>query len=156
MKKAAVLLVVFSALVCCKKSEKQNKINPANWLIGSWENNSEQGNLSESWKKQNDSTFIGQSYFIKGKDTLHHESIVLDQKGDDFFYTTTVKGQNNDQAIRFKMTSATAKQLVFENLKHDYPQKIVYNKITKDSLVAKISGIQQGKPSAESFPMKKK
>lgn len=156
MKKAAVLLVVFSALVCCKKSEKQNKINPANWLIGSWENNSEQGNLSESWKKQNDSTFIGQSYFIKGKDTLHHESIVLDQKGDDFFYTTTVKGQNNDQAIRFKMTSATAKQLVFENLKHDYPQKIVYNKITKDSLVAKISGIQQGKPSTESFPMKKK
>ena len=156
MKKAAVLLVVFSALVCCKKSEKQNKINPANWLIGSWENNSDQGNLSENWKKQNDSTFIGQSYFIKGKDTLHHESIVLDQKGDDFFYTTTVKGQNNDQAIRFKMTSATAKQLVFENLKHDYPQKIVYNKITKDSLVAKISGIQQGKPSTESFPMKKK
>jgi hypothetical protein len=35
-------------------------------------------------------------------------------------------------------------------------QKIVYKKVNENSLVATISGIQQGKESSESYPMKKK
>jgi hypothetical protein len=70
-------------------------------------------------------------------------------------YTATVEGQNDDKPVAFKLTTATEKQMVFENPKHDYPQKISYTQITPDSVVAKISGIQQGKPSSEQFSMKK-
>src|SRR3970282_66061 len=108
-----------------------------------------------TWKKVNDSTFQAQSYFIKEKDTLHFESITLQQKGEEMTYNASVKGQNNDKPITFKLTNSTEKQLVFENPKHDYPKKIIYTQINVDNLVAEISGILEGKPSSEKFSMKK-
>ncbi|MFV8270935.1 DUF6265 family protein [Flavobacterium sp. GT2N3] len=151
------LILFVLAIVSCKKSDanEDKKIKAANWLLGNWENKSADGSLTENWVELNDSTFQAQSYYIKEKDTLHFESITLQQKGKYLTYNAAVKGQNNDQAVAFKLKTGTAKQLVFENLKHDYPQKISYTQITSDSLVAKISGIQQGKPSSEEFSMKK-
>lgn len=157
MKKTFIILVLLLAISACKKSDsnKNEKIKAASWLLGNWEHKSVDGNLIENWKKVNDSTFKAQSYFIKEKDTLHFESITLQQKGKQLTYSATVKGQNNDKAVTFKLTTATEKQMVFENPKHDYPQKISYTQITPDSLVAKISGIQQGKPSSEQFSIKR-
>jgi hypothetical protein len=150
-------ILLLLAIVSCKNSDsnEKDKIKAARWLLGNWENNSADGNLSETWKKVNDSTFQAESYFIKEKDTLHFETITLKQKGEELTYNAAVKGQNDDKPVSFKLTTATEKQLVFENPKHDYPQKISYTQITPDSLVAKISGIQQGKPSSEQFSMKK-
>jgi hypothetical protein len=54
------------------------------------------------------------------------------------------------------MTSDSENTFVFENPKHNYPQKIVYKKVNENSLVATISGMQQGKQSTESYPMKRK
>lgn len=151
------LLLLLLAIVSCKEfdSNEKDKIKAARWLLGNWENNSADGNLSETWKKINDSTFQAQSYFIKEKDTLHFETITLQQKGEQLTYSAAVKGQNEDKPVSFKLTTGTEKQLVFENPKHDYPQKISYTQITPDSLVAQISGMQQGKPSSEQFSMKK-
>jgi hypothetical protein len=151
------LILLLLAIISCKNSEtnEKEKIKATNWLLGKWENKVDEGILSESWKKLNDSTFQAESFFIKDKDTLHFETITLQQKGEELFYTATVKGQNNDKPVSFNMTSETDKKLVFENPKHDYPQKITYTLINKDSLVAEISGIQLGKPSSEKFGMKK-
>jgi hypothetical protein len=151
------LILLLLAIVSCKNSadNEKDKIKTANWLLGKWETKTADGNLSESWKQLNDSTFQGESFFIKNKDTLHFETIILQQKGAELIYSATVKGQNNDKPVPFKITSETEKQLVFENPKHDYPQKITYTQIKKDSLVASISGVQLGKPSSEKFGMKK-
>ncbi|MGQ7946841.1 DUF6265 family protein [Flavobacterium sp. WC2509] len=150
-------ILLLLAIVSCKNTEatEKDQIKSANWLLGKWETKTADGDLSESWKQLNDSTFKGESFFVKGKDTLHFESITLQQKGEELFYNATVKGQNENKAVAFKLTTKTEKQLVFENPKHDYPQKISYTRITKDSLVASISGVQLGKPSSEKFGMKK-
>ena len=155
MKKIAVLLVIISILISCKQSKEVSKIMGKDWLLGKWENKSENGNLLETWKKVNDSLFIGESYFIKDKDTLHSEKIELQQKGEELFYIATVKGQNNDKPITFYHNIEIEKQLVFENAKHDYPQKIVYNPIAKDRVFIEVSGIQQDKPSSIRYSMKK-
>lgn len=150
------LLLVFVALASCNNNANKNeKIKASQWLLGTWTQQSEQGVLQETWKAVNDSTFEGTSYFIKEKDTLHNETIVLQQKGDNLFYNATIKGENNDEAIPFVLTSSTDKKLVFENPKHDYPKKISYTLFNKDRLVAEISGVQLGKASSEKFEMKK-
>lgn len=156
MKKTIILLCIITLAVSCKKASKENKLAQTDWLIGTWENKSDEGDMIEIWTKTNDSVYNGESYFIKGKDTLHSEKIELTQKGDRVLYIPTVDGQNNNQPVPFQLTQQTAKQLVFENPKHDFPQKIVYKQITADSLVATISGTQQGKSGSESYPMKKK
>jgi uncharacterized lipoprotein YehR (DUF1307 family) len=157
MLQKTTLILLLLAIVSCKNAadNEKDKIKSANWLLGKWETKTADGNLSESWKQLNDSTFQGQSFFIKNKDTLHKESILLQQIGENLIYSATIKGQNENKAVAFKMTSGTEKQLVFENPKHDYPQKITYTQIKKDSLVASISGVQLGKPSSEKFGMKK-
>ncbi len=151
-------LVALLATASCKKTENhtKDKIKTADWLIGNWENKLEEGTLSETWEKANDSTFNGKSFFIKDKDTLNNETIVLSQKGDALFYIPVVEGQNNNEPVIFKMTKSDLKQLVFENRKHDFPQKISYTKITNDSIVAQISGVVNGKTESESYPMKRK
>lgn len=156
MNKIVALIVIVSTCFSCQKEQSANKLKAMDWLIGSWENKSEFGEMQEHWEKVNDSVYKGSSYFIKGKDTLHQEGIALVQKGELVLYIPTVKGQNNDKPVTFQMTKDSVKQFVFENPKHDYPQKIVYHQITKDSLVAVISGQQQGKPSSDRFSMKRK
>lgn len=155
--KITLLALVLIVASCQKKeSVEKDKIKVADWLIGNWENKSPEGTLTENWTKLNDSTFNASSYFIKGKDTLHFETIVLTQKGETLTYFATVKGQNDDKAVAFPSTTESDKQLVFENPKHDYPQKITYTKGANNTLTAEISGNLQGKPSSEKFVMVKK
>ncbi|MBG6111265.1 hypothetical protein IWX84_002149 [Flavobacterium sp. CG_9.10] len=155
MKNKATVILLFLSFFACKNSDsnEKDKIKLSRWLLGNWENKTPDGNLSENWKKVNDSTFQANSYFIKGKDTVHFESILLNQKGEQLTYNATVKGQNNNKPVTFKLTNSTEKQLFFENPKHDYPKKIIYTQIADDSLVTEISGILQGKPSTEKYIM---
>ncbi|WP_162128328.1 DUF6265 family protein [Flavobacterium phycosphaerae] len=157
MKTITCLAVITLLVSCQKKSEKKfDELEKMNWLIGNWENKMPEGILTESWKKENDSTFSGESYFINPKDTVHFESIRLIQKEDELIYTATVPGQNDDEPVDFKLTSDTESIFTFENPAHDYPQKITYKKVDANNLVATISGKQQGKDSQESYPMKRK
>jgi hypothetical protein len=155
MKKAFLILITILTFTSCKKSNETSKIVGADWLLGKWENNSKYGNLSETWKKVNDSLYNGESYFIKGKDTLHVEQIQLEQKGENLFYISTIIGQNNDKPVTYKHNTTVENQLVFENPNNEYPRKIGYSQITKDSIVIVITGIQQKKPSTEKYGMKK-
>ena len=155
MKNKTVVLLLFLSFIACKNSNsnEKDKIKLAHWILGNWENKSPDGNLSENWKNVNDSTFQANSYFIKEKDTVHFESITLEQKGEQLTYNATVQGQDNNKPVTFKLTNSTEKQLIFENPKHDYPKKITYTQIADDSLVTEISGILQGKTSTEKYIM---
>lgn len=159
MKHKIVFTIAVISFIGCNNSNSEStekeKIKSSNWLLGKWENKSVDGLLTESWKKINDSTYQGSSHFIKNKDTLHYESISLQQIKDELYYNTTIKGQNNSKPINLNQTVSDEKQLIFENLKNDYPQKINYTKISENSFIVEISGIQQGKPSSEKYTMSK-
>jgi hypothetical protein len=160
-------LSIIAILFCfssCNKYDSNGKLikdfeelNKASWLIGEWQKKDSIGTLQENWKSENDSTYSGASYFIIEKgDTVHSESIELMEDKEHLIYTATVKGENNDDSIPFQMTESTDSLLVFENPKHDYPQKIKY-KLNKDkSILATVSGKQKGKESSESYLMHKK
>lgn len=165
IKPAFLFLVLMSLLVqSCNKYDANGKlikeyeeITKANWLIGSWEKKDSLGILSESWQTLDDSTFVGQSFYITSKnDTVHKETIELMQKGDFLIYSATVQGENNGVPTSFQMTESTDSLLVFENPKHDYPQKIRYQLNVDNSIIATISGEQNGKESSEGYLMQKK
>ena len=157
MKKLASLLSLFLIASACQKNNSAEKdlIKKADWLIGNWENKTNLGTLSENWKKVNHSTFNAQSLFIKDKDSIHIESIILQQKGDSLTYTTTIKGQNDNKPILFKLLTDNENELVFENQFNDYPKKISYKKTANNSLITEISGTQFGKPSSEKYTLVK-
>lgn len=135
--------------------QKNQPITLAKWLIGSWKNQSAKTVDIETWKKLNDSTFIGRSYSLTGADTVSSEHIRMEQHKGKLYYIPTVKNQNGGKAVTFMLTSSNNKHVVFENPEHDFPQKITYTQITNDSLVAEISGTKKGWQKAIQFPMKR-
>lgn len=169
MNKSTLLIAVVSIFMmyaCNSQTEKEKEekteadkylslINKADWLIGSWENNTPEGLLIEKWEKLNDTTLGGISYVTKGTDTLFSETMNLELKDDKLLYVPTVKDQNNAMPVIFTATSISEKEMVFENPTHDFPQKIMYRQITQDSLVAEVSAIVNGKEKKEIFSMKK-
>ncbi|GGD35510.1 hypothetical protein GCM10011343_26740 [Flavobacterium orientale] len=141
-------------LFCCISCQQEttfNELEKANWFLGRWESNTPDGVFSEEWKTENDSVFAAKSFFIKENDTLFSETIRLVQHENDLFYIVTVPNQNEEKPVAFKLTSSTPDYLVFENPEHDFPKKITYKLVKKDSLYAEISG--NGK--SQGFPFKR-
>jgi hypothetical protein len=155
MTRKILLLMIIVTLCSCDKSQKNEMLKSSNWLLGRWENKSKDGNLFEFWKKANDSLFVGESYFVKGKDTLHAEKMELKQSGETLVYVSTIKGQNNDEPIIFDHNIEIAKQLVFENPNNLYPKKIVYQPFSKAHLLIEVSGTQLGKQNLTRYTLKK-
>ncbi|RQO31482.1 hypothetical protein DBR32_05850 [Taibaiella sp. KBW10] len=142
-------------LLCSSQAKPKKQIDKAGWLLGTWKNETAKGTVYESWHRVNDTEFTGKSYLLEGKDTLIFESLKLVQEQRSLVYIPTVKGHNNDLPVRFTLTKISDTDLVFENAQHDFPQRITYKKIAADTLVAEISGIQNGQQVKETFPMKK-
>ncbi len=138
-----------------QKSDSKKLIEKVDWLIGEWQNRYKEGVFTEIWTQKDDSTLTAVSFFIAGKDTVLNEKVTLKEINGELFYIPVVSNQNNGKEIPFKLTSVTEKQLVFENPNHDFPQKITYSLITKDSIFAEISGNYKGKQQKIAFPMKK-
>jgi Domain of unknown function (DUF6265) len=161
MKNIIVTSILFACLISCKKEIRPEtksyfQLQKANWFLGEWENLTPEAHFKENWVRKNDSTFTGQSIVIAKKNTVFFENIILEQKKDSLLYIVSVKDKNKEKPVSFYLTSASDTKLVFENPKHDYPNKIVYAKITNDSMLATIFGSQNGKQHKEAFPMKRK
>lgn len=170
MKKTTLLLAAFAVVSCQERNESSaqygepqeietktyEQLEKVNWMVGEWGNTTLEGNLTETWSQLNDSTLTGKTVFVSGKDTMFTEIIEIMQVNDSLLYNTKVSNQNQGKTVSFKASKITENNVTFENPKHDFPQRISYNKITSDSLVAEISGMKDGKESKESYPMKKK
>lgn len=148
------LLFSFLLLTISAYSQK-NHIPKIKWLVGSWKMDlGAKGAVVEQWKYINDSFLQGKSFFVKSNgDSIQQESVALVYSKKSMFYIPTVNGQNNNQPVRFKLTSFKNNTLVFENPEHDFPQKITYQLQSKDKLLAGISGNKKGKFKKENYPM---
>lgn len=130
-----------------------HQLASAGWLVGLWVYESPKGNIYESWKKLNDSLLVGRSYSIVGNDTITGEEISMVELNGEVNYIPTVKDQNEGLPVKFKLTSISEGILVFENPAHDFPQRISYQSIAADSLVAEVSGPMNGTQKSQRFPM---
>jgi hypothetical protein len=153
--KPALLVVTCTAALFFSFTRPGKKIDKALWLTGTWENKTTKGTMYESWKQVSDYELSGKSYIIKEKDTVLLESVQLKEEENQLYYIPTVKNQNNGLPVRFALKRISAKEMVFENPGHDFPQVITYTQWGSDSLVAEISGVRNGQVLKQTFPMKK-
>ncbi|RZJ65187.1 MAG: hypothetical protein EOO50_14850 [Flavobacterium sp.] len=126
MKNAIIALAAVAIVSCDKKKDEttsnenlktetvRQSLEGANWLVGSWQDVSDEGMLTETWKTETDSSLAGKTIFLVGKDTAFTENIKLVSRNGSLVYITAVSDQNDGKAIEFPLKSATEKQLVFE------------------------------------------
>lgn len=150
-----VLLMTILA-ICTAMYTPFSQTKLPTWLVGNWKQTTSSGkNLLESWSQKSETTLSGKSVQITGKDTFLLESIAIISRNDSLLYIPTVPNQNEGKPVIFFCTAQHEGLLVFENPKHDFPQKITYTKITADSIVAAISGLYKDQPRSRSFYMKR-
>ncbi len=120
--------IIFAALLFCLfLSGCTPKKSPFGWLAGTWEiNRTAGGNRLEIWTLKKDGSFSAKGIRVEAKDTSLLEKIDLVMREDQYYYIATVPEQNNGNPIEFKMTKSEGSVFTFENPKHDFPQRIIY------------------------------
>ncbi len=143
----SILLSSIFLLSACSTTE-ETEINSLKWMLGKWQSSTEEGILYEEWKKVNDSTYSGHAYAITPEgDTTFSETAEITKVNGAITYSVTV---NEESSTDFALVD-NQDIAVFENVDHDFPQRIIYQKLAKDSLFARIEGTVDGEDQFEEY-----
>lgn len=111
------------------------------WLRGTWTMKMKKGTLTEYWYNKNDSTLQGESKMVtlSGQTNLLENLKIVYESGN-YFYISKVYGQNEGKEVWFRISSHDNTGFVAENPEHDFPKRITYKLLSRDSLHAFIDG----------------
>lgn len=128
----ALALLPFILLTCCQPEKKFD------FLVGEWtRTNEEAGEQTiETWKRLNDSTYIGHSYILSGKDTVWREKAILSPIAGVWHYQ--VRLMEEIEAINFRVVEADGRSFICENQHNAFPKVIKYWK-DGENLQAEVS-----------------
>jgi len=141
-----ITLACIFVLACAFRPSQQQPFQQLHTLAGGvWQMKSKKGAVCERWQKINDVEMRSQGFRVSGNDTIMQEHVQLIQKGDDIYYISTVSNQNEGKPVSFKLSEIKDHRFTFTNPEHDYPQFIVYDIISRDSLHAWTDGKSNGK-----------
>jgi hypothetical protein len=151
--------IILNALLLLSCSAVYAQIDPVkqfSFLLGSWEMKTKTGKTTEHWKS-GINKYAGSSYKhnVKGDSTLT-ETISLKKINGIWHFCVTGHEQSNLGTTNFKLVSTTKNTFVFENAKHDFPQRIVYQNSGGDKLIAWIEGKINGKAMKIHFAYQRK
>ena len=91
----------------------------------------------EHWDKLDEYVLKGVAYKTTDGQLTVTEYLDIAKKGDDIIYTAIVTNQNQKQGVAFQMTRSDS-LFVFENETHDFPKKIVYQKLADTALLVQV------------------
>lgn len=120
------------------------------WLAGLWAFERNGRVVEEQWLAPSGGTMLEMGRTVANGQTVEYEFVVLrEEPNGDIAYTAKPSGQPE---ATFKLVRASDTEVVFENLAHDFPQRIRYNLEPDGSLLAAIEGTQNGKERRVVFP----
>jgi uncharacterized protein DUF6265 len=140
MKKLILFISAVTLLASCK-NEKPS-ISDLTWLEGKWVGTSQGLKFFEEWQPLKGNLLAGAGWALSDQDTVFFEKVRIEQRGEDLFYIASVDG--NDGDVDFKFTGYKNDSMVFENPKHDFPQRVVYFRNPDGKLYACVDGKDKG------------
>ena len=120
----------------------------AAWLQGCWQRTTGQRTVEEQWMAPRARTMIGMGRTVQGDRVVEHEFVVLREQGDQLAYEAHPSGQ---PSAVFVSRAIDDTSVVFENLEHDFPQRVAYRRDGPDALTAWIEGTMKGTPRRVEF-----
>lgn len=163
MKNHAFILfsITCSFLIGCKETPKekpkaaipQKKMLDAEWILGNWTHEDEDGTLHEDWSRKNDTVFLGESYLIRNNDTLFFESLRLSLIGDSLYYESLGEDIINTTPKLFKGFYEAPGAVLVENLHHSFPRKIHYIPLNDTLMMIEVSGEIDGLEETQPYQM---
>jgi hypothetical protein len=139
------LLIAIAALIVAlplRAQEKKPSLADLNWLTGSWLEKRDGVETEEHWIAPKGGLMLGVNRTTRTGGRTSHEFLrIAEREGGAIAYLAQPAGA----AITvFPLKELKDKHVVFENLKHDFPQRISYRLDEQGRLVARIEGKVDG------------
>lgn len=157
MKKLYLATALFLALFSVFLTAGDRNLTELHWLAAQWTGSMGDSLYTETWTITPQGSLEGNA-FMKNREgkTIFSESLRIDKIGDHIVYIAAV---NKSNPVLFTLVGTSLENnkpaWVFENKEHDFPQRIIYIKVSPDSLLARVEGLQKGKEEKEEFPLTK-
>lgn len=140
MFKTRIIFFIFFLSACSAPHFVNSTRFHVDSLPGSWRTVSPDSSRFEIWQIQTDSSLSGIGGLLAGSDTLITETLHLTKNNGKWIYVATVSDQNEGRPVSFQQTAVSATSIEFTNLRHDFPQRLVYTFISDDTLQVDVSG----------------
>jgi hypothetical protein len=119
------------------------------WLAGCWTQPRASGLVEEQWMTPRGGSMLGMSRTVIGGKTVEYEFIRIAVVGSTLAYVAKPSGQAE---ATFPVKSIDDGAVVFENLAHDFPQRIIYRRTADGSVTARVEGTVKGETRGRDFP----
>lgn len=142
-----------TSLMLASLSCSANPFERIAWLAGCWAPEKGEAGSGEQWLPHAGGTMLGVGRTVKGGKTVEHEFLQIraDEQGK-LQYIALPSGQTQ---ATFGEKSFANNEIVFENLQHDFPQRISYRLSAENQVLARIEGMRNGKLKGIDFPLKR-
>jgi hypothetical protein len=154
MKQSTMILLIVMFPLMALSEQPRTEIESLGWLAGCWEGNYSNGRtVSEQWMKPFGNIMMSISRTVKNGKTIAYEFVRLEQSDDGSIrYIAHPSGR---QEASFTLVKLEGTKAVFENLQHDYPQRVIYHLVSADTLFARIEGTINGREKGSDFPYRR-
>jgi hypothetical protein len=122
------------------------------WMAGCWRQESPGRLVEEMWMPPVGDGMLGMSRTVSQGRIVDHEFLQIRVQDGRLVYIAKPARQAE---ATFTATSAGAREVIFENRAHDFPQRIIYRLQENGNLAARIEGAEEGKPRGIDFPMRR-
>ena len=121
------------------------------WLSGCWEGRNGPAKIDEMWSKAAGKSMMGVGRSTNQNKTLSFEFMQFREENGTLIFLPQPGG---GAQVRFPLKSIVGETLTFENLAHDFPQRVFYQR-KGNLLLAGIEGTMNKKFSREEFQMRR-
>lgn len=128
----------------------------ADWMLGEWVYEEEGSVLHEDWRRENDTVFVGESYYIELTDTVFFEHLRLSLNGDTIVYESLGEKMDNPDGKTFKGRWHSSKEITVENLQQSFPRNVRYNELNDTLMIIEVSGFIDGSEETQPYRMVRK
>jgi len=122
------------------------------WLKGCWIQTKPNGVVEELWMGPGGGVMLGLGRTLRDGKLRDHEFVRIVEADGSLAYVAAPSGQ--DKAT-FPLKSLTPDEAVFEDLAHDFPQRVIYRRLGPDAVTGRIEGQIGGQAKSIDFPYKR-
>jgi hypothetical protein len=139
--------VILAALAMAAALDTAAQVQALDWLAGTWERQGDGEVVREVWLAPLDGVMAGVAQTTRPGKPAFVEFMTITAEAEGATFTAVIQGQ---PPTRFVMTSRKEGTATFENLAHDYPQRVIYRRCGSD-LCARIEGSVAGETKASDW-----
>ena len=141
----------FIAFTVTPLAQTTSLIDQVTWMAGCWRQDAGGRVIDEFWMAPAGGLMLGTGRTVAKGRVVEFEFMQIREDAGRLVFTAKPSGQPE---ASFAAIKTGAREVVFENPSHDFPQRVMY-RLDGDTLTGRIEGSQNGKPRSVEFPLRR-